>query len=380
MESQGQQSTATIIEKGLVNAYLATRLVHLVQGFICVATGWRNYARPRLAAAVLVSTTVESVWLVRRVVRLKTVDPLAARVETATGTAGLLLLAAATPFEARTTSMNWMLPYSVASTLGLAINSNRLEGVLDVSALTTTYLATTMRPRHWSGQAVTALTNAASYGGFHGVAAVVIDRGRRDGSELDRVKAESASRAEKLSVERERNHQHRMMHDSALQTLEAIGNGIVGAPDAVRDRAREEAHRLRRALTGVQPENGFEESLLQLASEFSELGLEVTYSSDHLGDLPADVAQVLTESTREALRNVVKHAQTQSAVVRVVAVDAGVQVTIRDHGVGFDPETTGRGFGLRESVAARVGELGGTVVVWSEPARGTRVTLWAPVR
>jgi hypothetical protein len=178
-----RESTATVIESGLLNAYLAIRVVHIVQGFICVATGWRSYKRPRIAAIVLSGAVLESAWLMRRVRRMQTVDPVSARVETATGTVGILALAAATPIDARTTSLNWMLPYSVASTLGLAVNSNRLEGAIDVSLLTATYLATTMRPRHWSGQAVTALTNAASYGGFHGVAAAVIDRGRREGSE-----------------------------------------------------------------------------------------------------------------------------------------------------------------------------------------------------
>jgi signal transduction histidine kinase len=375
-----RESTATLIEKGLMNAYLAVRVVHLAQGLICVATGWRSYRRPRLAATVLVGTSIESAWLLRRVIRLKTVDPTAARVETVTGTVGILALAAATPLADRTTSLNWMLPYSVASTLGLALGSNRAEGVADVSALTATYLATTMRPRNWSGQAVTALTNAASYAGFHGVAAVVIDRGRRDGSELDRLKAESAARAEKLSAERERNRQHRMMHDSALQTLEAIGSGLLDDPDTVRDRARGEAHRLRQALAGIEPDGGLDESLARLTAEFAGQGLEVTYTNSGVGELPADVSAVLSEASREALRNVIKHAGTEQVVLRVVPHDGGVQITVRDHGVGFDLDQTGAGFGLRQSVAARMEEVDGTVTVWSEPGRGTRVTLWAPAQ
>jgi signal transduction histidine kinase len=57
-----------------------------------------------------------------------------------------------------------------------------------------------------------------------------------------------------------------------------------------------------------------------------------------------------------------------------------VQITVRDHGVGFDVRQTGPGFGLRQSVIARLEEVDGTVSVWSEPGRGTRVTLWAPAR
>ncbi|MGA8725695.1 MAG: ATP-binding protein [Acidimicrobiales bacterium] len=291
---------------------------------------------------------------------------------------GLLALASATPVEARTTSMNWMLPYSVASTLGLAVNANRLEGAADVSALTATYLATTLRPRSWSGHAVTALSNAASYGGFHGVAAVVVDRGRRDGSEVDRIKAESAAHAEKLSAERERNRQHRLLHDSALQTLELIASGFVDDEESSRDRARVEAHRLRLALAGIKPESGLDEALSQLCTEFAGQGLNVDYTKSGVDDVPSELSLVLSDATREVLRNVVKHAACERAVMRAVPADGGVQITVRDHGSGFDIEATGVGFGLRQSVIARVEELGGSVVIWSKPGRGTRVTLWAP--
>jgi signal transduction histidine kinase len=205
----------------------------------------------------------------------------------------------------------------------------------------------------------------------------VIDRGRREGSELDRAKAESATRAERLSVERERNRQHRLLHDSALQTLEAIAGGLVD-PDSVRDRARGEANRLRQALAGIQPEDGLDEALSLLATEFADQGLQVNYSTSGVADLPTEVTVVLSEAAREALHNVLKHAGTPNVVVRGVADNGGVKVTVRDHGVGFDPTEREAGFGLRQSVTARIAEVGGTVSVWSEPGRGTRVTLWAP--
>jgi signal transduction histidine kinase len=373
-----RESTSTVIESALMTAYRAIRLVHLVQGFICVVTGWRSYRRPRLAAMVLGATTMESIWMLRRVGRSGVIDPLTARVETATGTVGMVALAAATSLADRTTSLNWMMPFSVASTVGLAVSDNRREGVLDVSALTLTYLSTTVRPGSPSGHAVTALTNAASFGGFHGVAAAVTMRGRREGSELDRTRAESAARAQKLGVERERNRQHRLLHDSALQTLEAIATGLIDKTESVRDQARGEARRLRQALAGIEPASGLDVALSQLAAEFANRGLEVECSSSEVGELPANVTAALSEATREALRNVVKHAGTSSVVVRAVGADGGVRITVRDHGIGFDPEDTGPGFGLRQSVTARMEEVNGTVIVWSEAGRGTRVTLWAP--
>jgi signal transduction histidine kinase len=377
-ERSDRAATATVIENGLLNAYLAIRVVHLVQGLICVTTGWRSYRRPGVAAAVLAGVTAESAWLLRRVARLRTVDPVAARVETATSMVGLVALASATPVTARTTSMNWMLPYSVASTLGLAVSSNRAEAVADVSALTTTYLATTLRPKSWSGHVVTALTNAASYGGFHGVAAVVVNRGRQDGRDVDRIKAESAAHAEKLSAERERNRQHRLLHDSALQTLELIGSGYIEDTEVVRERARAEAQRLRLALAGIEPDDVLDEALSQLCIEFAGHGLQVDYTNGGIPELSMEASKVLSDAAREALRNVVKHASVGVAVVRAAPHEGGVQLTVRDHGAGFEVTETESGFGLRQSVTARVEEVGGSVAIWSEPGRGTRVTLWAP--
>jgi signal transduction histidine kinase len=92
-----------------------------------------------------------------------------------------------------------------------------------------------------------------------------------------------------------------------------------------------------------------------------------------------NVAAALVEAVREALQNVTKHSGTSIVIVRADTVDSGIQVTVRDHGCGFDVEKVSRGFGLTQSVEARVKEIGGTAGVWSLPGRGTRVTLWVPM-
>src|ERR1700729_2336487 len=60
---------SNIVENGLKWTFLAIRIVHLVQGVICVASGWSTYRRPRLAAAVLTVVGTESTWLLVRVIR-----------------------------------------------------------------------------------------------------------------------------------------------------------------------------------------------------------------------------------------------------------------------------------------------------------------------
>ena len=326
------ESDPTIIENGLKWTFLAIRMVHLVQGVICVASGWSTYRRPRVAAAVLGMVGAESTWLLVRVIRHRNVDALAIRVDAAIGVVGLVGLASATSVEDRTTSFNWMLPYSVGTAVGLVVGVGRQEGFAEVAALSGTYLGTTVRPSIRPGQIVTALANAASYAGFHAVAAAVVRRVRQASEELAEAQAELAVRGERLLIERERNRQHRLLHDSALQTLEGVANGLIDVDESIRSRARAEARRLRQALSGIEPEGDLAEALDRLAADFASEGLEVTCTLGESSPLRAATTLALAEAVREALRNVKKYAGTPSVVVRAEALDGGMTVTVRDQG------------------------------------------------
>jgi signal transduction histidine kinase len=81
---------------------------------------------------------------------------------------------------------------------------------------------------------------------------------------------------------------------------------------------------------------------------------------------------------REALANVVRHADAGSAVVRVKATAACVVLEIGDDGRGFDPHRVRAGrFGL-ESMRSRAGEIGADLAVISAPGRGTVVRVEVP--
>src|SRR5262249_4786235 len=83
-------------------------------------------------------------------------------------------------------------------------------------------------------------------------------------------------------------------------------------------------------------------------------------------------------ATGAALSNVWRHAQVSRATVRVEPAAGGVRVVVRDHGRGVPTDPARFGFGIRESILARLTEVGGWATV--EPAAGTgsRVTLWVP--
>jgi signal transduction histidine kinase len=118
-------------------------------------------------------------------------------------------------------------------------------------------------------------------------------------------------------------------------------------------------------------------------------GLTVHVDSD-AGTGPAVPARVITaisNAAREALSNVVAHAGTAEAWVSVrlttpdgeAEVPCRLQVSVRDRGIGFDPDRVDAArLGLRRSIAERIADCGGQASIWSQPGQGTVVSLWWP--
>jgi signal transduction histidine kinase len=81
---------------------------------------------------------------------------------------------------------------------------------------------------------------------------------------------------------------------------------------------------------------------------------------------------------REALANVVRHAEASAAQVRVEARRGQVLVEILDNGHGFDPADGHPGhFGL-DSMRSRAAEIGGRLTIASAPGLGTHVRVRVP--
>ena len=81
---------------------------------------------------------------------------------------------------------------------------------------------------------------------------------------------------------------------------------------------------------------------------------------------------------REALANIVRHADASAAHIRVDARGEQVLVQITDNGRGFDPADGHPGhFGL-ESMRSRAAEIGGRLTIASAPGSGTTVRVRVP--
>ena len=113
-----------------------------------------------------------------------------------------------------------------------------------------------------------------------------------------------------------------------------------------------------------------------LRAEFQVVGAKRRLSSE--------VELTLFRMAQEALNNVRKHAQANKVAITVEFADSAVQMTVQDDGKGFIPPMLTK----RLAAAGKLGFigmyerarlLGGTLVVDSEPGRGTKVIINVPV-
>ncbi len=108
--------------------------------------------------------------------------------------------------------------------------------------------------------------------------------------------------------------------------------------------------------------------------------IRVTFDAPAVGALPEHVGMAdrrdLLLLYKELLHNVVRHAQATEVHIAVAPRGRGIEVTVSDNGVGFSPNGSRRGTGLK-SVRERAARLGGNLELTSQPGGGTtaRVTV-----
>jgi signal transduction histidine kinase len=198
-----------------------------------------------------------------------------------------------------------------------------------------------------------------------------------------------ARRGEGLGRERERARLLASMHDTALQTLEAIANIAERGGDLearlleVARAARAQATQLRNSLRRADEDPGeWFDALAPLAESLearSGIRVEIVNVGQSL-HLESRQREALLGAVQEALRNIEKHAAATKVNIFVEAGADRLRVVIRDDGQGFDmnlirPES----LGIAKSIIARLEAVGGGAHIETRAARGVRVELWIPL-
>lgn len=193
-----------------------------------------------------------------------------------------------------------------------------------------------------------------------------------------------------VGADREQVRTARSLHDTVLQTLEAIAlrtpaDEVDPATRlrAVRELAREQADELRAAVEQRRNHERraprpFSARLADVTRHALRTGVETDVVTDVGVTLPPAAGEIVCDAVREALTNVAKHSGVRRATVRVHGRDGGALVVVEDRGLGFDPEAVSPGFGVAESIVGRVRDAGGDAHVTSRPGRGTTVWISVP--
>ena len=222
--------------------------------------------------------------------------------------------------------------------------------------------------------------------------------------ELERRNSELRELSGRLmeSQDAERRHLARELHDSAGQTLAALGMNLAQlAEDAENDPAQlakdiEEAKGLVQHLTKELRTTSYllhppllEESGLSSALDWYVQGLKERGGLDvdvripkRFERLPADMELVIFRIVQESLTNVHRHSGSKSASIRVAREADKIVVEIQDQGRGMPPEklaqiqSQGSGVGI-SGMRERLRHFGGELIVESN-GTGTKIVATLP--
>jgi signal transduction histidine kinase len=110
-------------------------------------------------------------------------------------------------------------------------------------------------------------------------------------------------------------------------------------------------------------------------------GVVIDFTNKEIPDsLPREVSLSLFRLIQEALHNSLKYSGEGHFQVHMEGDASGIQLDVRDHGVGFDvaKAKSKRGLGLI-SMRERIQLLHGTIHIDSKPDCGTRIHVWVPL-
>lgn len=165
----------------------------------------------------------------------------------------------------------------------------------------------------------------------------------------------------------------------AREQIEKVASDMNTTIQAIYGAARSLVKQLRPEVLDMI---GLRGALEEMCHNYDELHPQCEFSFEMGADVPVpqgELAITVYRLVQEALSNVVKHSRASRAQVRVAGSGGGLNVSIYDNGVGFDPSThAGDGIGLI-GMHERVASFGGTIAIRSAPSAGTNIEFELPL-
>jgi PAS domain S-box-containing protein len=200
--------------------------------------------------------------------------------------------------------------------------------------------------------------------------------------------------------EEERTRIARDLHDDINQRLALLGielEQLGEKPPASRGTMRRHINKLHKRVQEISSDVeaishelhssklellGLTVALRMFCKEFSEAHkVNIEFVHESVPDsLPRQICICLFRVAQEALRNGVKHSKADQLQVKLSGKPGAVHLSIRDAGVGFEPETAmyQQGLGLI-SMRERINLVKGTIAIRSKPQGGTEIHCKVPL-
>jgi signal transduction histidine kinase len=227
------------------------------------------------------------------------------------------------------------------------------------------------------------------------ITALVVQSGRRDMAERE---ARDLNQRLLSATEDEKRRLARELHDDFSHRLArlsldaAILDGTLKPGDGpcIMARMREEISRLGEDMHAVAhhlhpailEDLGLAEALRTEGDLLARTAsLKVSVDVDNVPrKLPPEIALCAFRIAQEALQNISRHAQASDVGITLRTVNGQLCLTVRDNGVGFEPERQRNRASLgHASMRERVRLVGGEVNIHSHPGFGTTIETQIPL-
>jgi signal transduction histidine kinase len=204
------------------------------------------------------------------------------------------------------------------------------------------------------------------------------------------------------AIEASEQERRRWAHELHDETLQGLGGLQVllssalrkGDPTSLESAARAAVEQisvdimnLRSLITELRPaaldQIGLEPALKSLvgrAALSDDLEVEYDFALDLNGEerLPSELESTVYRLVQEALTNISKHAGASHVWLNVACSGRSLELSVRDDGSGFEPESVGSGFGLT-GMRERAALAGGELEIFSASGSGTSIRAVLPV-
>jgi PAS domain S-box-containing protein len=214
----------------------------------------------------------------------------------------------------------------------------------------------------------------------------------------DRVKArELEMELEKRRItsliegqENERSRLAREIHDGIGQMINLIKIKINALPDSPEKAEltpilEQTLDEVRNVAENLHPSrlNDFslEKNLEKLIQQYNQdASITFSFTASDVPDLDLTKKTHLFRIVQEAISNIIKHSKAKESTIQLYGLDAKVQLTIEDDGVGYDQNAikSGTHHGL-QNIQYRVNSMNGNFTLDSNAKSGTMLLITLPV-